>query len=182
MRVVLPVPFFPSRPTTEPVGIASDTWSRTRLESKDLLTLLRVRTNSLTLTLLESGLNQRQNLFGRQAGISALFDEAADETDHFVAIDGLPLTQGPPDDAHPLPADQFDDAVPLQKRIGLGNGHRVDGQLARHLADRREKLAGSQPPGRDLRPDLVQELPINRHSGTRGHVKAKPAVDWHSVL
>lgn len=67
-------------------------------------------------------------------------------------------------DAHPLSAHQFHDALPFQDGIGFGNGHRIDLQILRQLANRRQECAARQVPPRHLGADLLNKLPVNRHA------------------
>src|SRR5580692_11027570 len=138
--VVLPVPFFPSRPMTEPGATASETLLSTVFRSNDLETLLRVRTNSLMVTFLESCVDERANVFGREASRPTPFDESPHQADDLVAIGGLPLPDG------------------------------------------RQKVPVGQPAGRDLRPNLVEDLSVNRHAGARRDMKPKPPVGWHMCI
>ena len=62
-------------------------------------------------------------------------------------------------DAHSLPADEFDDAILLQKRIGLGDRHRINLKVLGDLADRRKEITGRKMPAGHLRADLIDELP-----------------------
>jgi hypothetical protein len=56
-------------------------------------------------TFLESCVDERANVFGREASRPTPFDESPHQADDLVAIGGLPLPHGPPDDAHAVPAD-----------------------------------------------------------------------------
>ena len=89
----------------------------------------------------------------------------------------LPLVSARSADAHPLPALELDDAVALQERIGLGDGHGIDFQLQGHLADRGQEIAGADAAAGHVAADLVHELPIDRHPG--GGKDLKEQVGGH---
>jgi hypothetical protein len=133
-------------------------------------------------TFLESRVDQCANVFGREAGRPSPFDEPPHQADDLVAIGGLPLPHGPTDDAHAVPADQFDHSVPLQERISFGDRHRIDGQLAGYLPDGRQEVSVRQSAGRNLRPHLIENLPVDRHARTRRDMKPKPPLGWHMCI
>ena len=55
-------------------------------------------------------------------------------------------------DFHALAADAADDALGLEPRIGLADGHRVDGRIAGHLPDAGQQVAlAEQPAGHHAR-------------------------------
>src|SRR5688572_23604530 len=84
--------------------------------------------------------------------------------------------------AHALPAHELDDLLLLEQRVRLGDRHRIHFQLLRDLPDGRQEVAGAQTTPGDLRPNLVHELPINRHAGGGGdvHRERGPHVYWYS--
>ncbi|MNC92157.1 hypothetical protein D3C83_85330 [compost metagenome] len=58
-------------------------------------------------------------------------------------------------------------AFRFEQRVDLRHRHRIDRVLQRELADRRQLGAGRQLPARRHAPDLVEELPVDRHARVR---------------
>ena len=68
-------------------------------------------------------------------------------------------------DTHALPADEFDDAVSFEEGVGFGNGHGVDLEFLRDLADGGEELALLDFSGGDKGVQLINELAVKGDAG-----------------
>jgi hypothetical protein len=73
-------------------------------------------------------------------------------------------------------------ALVLEERIGLGDGHRVDLEAFGDLANGGEELSGREPPAGDLRPDLVHDLPVERQPKAGVDLKGKGSRFAHSCI
>jgi len=69
------------------------------------------------------------------------------------------------EDAHALAWGEFDEAVALEERIGLGDGHGIDLESLCEGANGGQKFARLETFGGNQRADLVDELTIDRNAG-----------------
>lgn len=65
----------------------------------------------------------------------------------------------------PGPAEDY--AFILENSVCLADGHRIDTELQRERTGRREFSPRFEAPGRDLEPDLIDDLPIHRNAAVR---------------
>src|SRR4051812_16180887 len=154
MSVVLPAPFLPSRPRTDPTGTATSTALRTSFEPYRLVrpaawtagagapwsgtscaSAAGGRSVVLAIVLLQQGFQFGDHLIRRErqvaGGVGHLAEQRQQRLPPRLAVGGRPRRFDP----HPLAADELDDAVPLQQRVRLGDGHGVDLKVFGHLAD-----------------------------------------------
>src|SRR3990172_11017109 len=143
--VVLPAPFFPSRPTTEPSGTSNDRLSSTNLLPKYLVTSTRLSTDSAMIELLKGGIHEGADFFRREGRGPRPGRQLVDQTDDLGPAVALFTSNGRSGDTHALPADELHDAVAFQERVRFGDGHGIDGQLGGDVADRGKKITDEQP-------------------------------------
>jgi hypothetical protein len=79
----------------------------------------------------------------------------------------------------------FEDTIGLEPAPSLRDGHRVDPQGRRHLADARDGVPRAEPSPRHERLDLVGKLPVDRHArrgmddedrGGLGHLSLRAGI------
>lgn len=68
-------------------------------------------------------------------------------------------------DHHAFAANTFEDAVRFQAAPRFGDGHHVDLQVSRHLANTWQQVSRRKPTAGDHGFDLVHDLPIDGHTG-----------------
>src|SRR5688500_9602046 len=137
---------------------------------------------SLMIQLLEQRLELLYDLSRREREVTRRSGDLLQQRQQNVAL-SLPVpARAHGQHAHALPAHELDDLFLLEQRVRLGDRHRIHFQLLRDLPDGRQEVAGAQTTPGDLRPNLVHELPINRHAGGGGdvHRERGPHVYWYS--
>ena len=70
----------------------------------------------------------------------------------------------------------FEQAAEFELAIGAHHGVGIDGEIDGKLADRRQLIAGRQGAGGDTRPDLIDELAIDRDAAMKIEAEVEAAV------
>src|SRR5690606_6083241 len=159
--VVLPAPLGPIRPTMRPAGMVKVTLSRARVLPKDLLSPRAWMMAVMRWSPWKSEVAQKG---GR---IDIKTPNAGDDQRPFVLEEALAFTLaqfqvGALGHVQAQPAALLDDALVEQRLVGLGHGQRIDGQLGGNLADRRQRLPGTDGAVKDLCQHPLAQLHVDR--------------------
>src|SRR5690606_34118756 len=160
--VVFPAPFLPSTPITSPGSATAVISCSTSFEPNDLLTLSALTTASgiLVLPVL---VDERDDVFFVELELPGGEHELPDFGLELLAPlrprRGFRHASG---HGHRFAAVAHKNALELEKVIGLGDRHRVDGVLERKLPDRRQGRAGRKLTARDEAPHLIHQLTVDR--------------------
>src|SRR5690606_24285640 len=166
-KVVLPAPFLPSTPTTSPGSISNERSARTVLRLKDLLRP-RATTCGPVIVLLPLGFERFDDIVDADLELLRREHERVELRVELLHSRGKRrLRVALLGNGHRLPAVALEDTFGLEQRVDLRDRHRIDRVLERELSNRRQLGPRRELPARDHAADLLEQLPIDRHTGMR---------------